>query len=65
MGLQFLAASSRDCPSPPPRHDARLRSMSSGEIALVVMLLVSVITPSVGLLIWAAIQDGKTEPQES
>jgi hypothetical protein len=39
--------------------------MSSGEIALVVMLLVSVITPSVGLLIWAAVQDGKREPQES
>ena len=33
--------------------------MSSGEIVLVVMLLISVITPSVGLLIWAAIQDGK------
>jgi hypothetical protein len=39
--------------------------MSSGEIALVVMLLVSVITPSVGLLIWAAIQDGKSEPKQS
>ena len=33
--------------------------MSAGEIVLVVMLLISVITPSMGLLLWAGFKDGE------